>query len=325
MDYTRYLSQKQLRFYRGANGNKKSIRLENGDYYMLKFPPGMPQDKRQDLSYKNSCFSEYIGCHIMELLGLEAQETYLGTVRLAGKEKIVVACKDFNVDGYFLQEFAAIKNGCINTSQNGYGTELEEVLEAIREQEIYPAEETEEFFWELFIADTLLGNFDRHNGNWGFLINERKGDVKLAPVFDCGSCLYPQLSDEGIKMVLRDSAEIDKRIYQFPTSALKQKDRKIHMGEFLLENDYPGCKKALIKLSEQINFHQIDRVVEETPYLSDIRKEFYKKMLRERCEKLLLPAYQKVKKYSYMDIGEKVAVTDIGSFKSPSSGRNLKI
>lgn len=53
MDYTRYLSQKQLRFYRGANGNKKSIRLENGDYYMLKFPPGMPQDKRQDLSYKS--------------------------------------------------------------------------------------------------------------------------------------------------------------------------------------------------------------------------------------------------------------------------------
>lgn len=23
-------------------------------------------------------------------------------------------------------------------------------------------------FWDIFIADALIGNTDRHNGNWGF-------------------------------------------------------------------------------------------------------------------------------------------------------------
>lgn len=26
-----------------------------------------------------------------------------------------------------------------------------------------------QYFWDMFVVDALLGNFDRHNGNWGFL------------------------------------------------------------------------------------------------------------------------------------------------------------
>ena len=296
MDYTKYLQQKPLRFFRGANGNKRSILLENGEYYMLKFPPEAKNKKNTELLYTNSCISEYVGCHIIQSLGMEAQETYLGTAKIKDKEKIVVACKDFNLNGYFLQEFAAIKNGCINTSQNGYGTEIEEVLRAIREQEIYPAAETEKFFWELFVADTLIGNFDRHNGNWGFLINEELGDVKLAPVFDCGSSLYPQLSDKKMEEILKNPEEIDIRIYVFPNSALRVLDRKIHMGEFLLEDHGEFCRQAILEISDKTDFSKINLIVEETPFISEIRKEFYKTMLRERYMKLVIPAYQKIKK-----------------------------
>ena len=51
----------------------------------------------------------------------------------------------------------------------------------------------------MFITDTLVGSFDRHNGNWGFLIDEEKQKVEIAPIYDCASCLYPQLTDERIK------------------------------------------------------------------------------------------------------------------------------
>lgn len=61
--------------YAGANGSKISI-IYNGDQYMLKFPP-VPR-KSSDMSYTNSCISEYIGSHILNMLGIKTEETLLG-------------------------------------------------------------------------------------------------------------------------------------------------------------------------------------------------------------------------------------------------------
>ena len=63
-------------------------------------------------------------------------------------------------DGKRLIEFAHLKNTCIDSEQNGYGKELSSILEAIKEQSIYPADELRQFFWDMFIADAFLGNFD---------------------------------------------------------------------------------------------------------------------------------------------------------------------
>ena len=62
--------------YTGANGNKISIRY-NGEVYMLKFPSGARIN--ENMSYANSCISEYLGCHIFELAGIPVQESILGT------------------------------------------------------------------------------------------------------------------------------------------------------------------------------------------------------------------------------------------------------
>lgn len=302
MDYTKYLDQISYRFYGGANGSKKGIRLDDGKYYMIKFPP--KPDRKNMISYTNSCISEYVACHIFESMGFNVQKTELGTVVLDGKEKVVVACQDFVEEGYVLKEFALIKNSYIESSRNGYGTELSEVLETIEMQNIYPIKELKEFFWELFIGDALLGNFDRHNGNWGFLINEELGDVKIAPVFDCGSCLYPQLSDEMIKRIISDKNEIEQRIYVFPNSALKIDDKKINMYDFLNRADQKDCAEALLRVFSRIDLFAIKDIISHTPYISSVRKMFYVKMIEERYNKLLAPAYQKA-------LGKKVEIKKI--------------
>jgi hypothetical protein len=184
----------RLRMYGGANGNKIGIIYED-ETYMLKFPP--KPTRNPDTSYTNSCVSEYVACRIFETLGMDAQTTLLGKYG----DKITVACKDFETNGFVLKDFAQLKNTIIDSAQNGYGTELSDVVEAIRAQQIISPIKLEVFFWNMFVGDALLGNFDRHNGNWGFLINESTGDVKLAPVYDCGSCLYPQLDENGMRMV----------------------------------------------------------------------------------------------------------------------------
>lgn len=78
--------------------------------------------------------SEYLGCHIFNLLGIKAQETLLGTYNYHGKTLIAVACKDFTSFDTCILDFASIKNQVIESSSSGYGVRLEDVLYAIRHQ-----------------------------------------------------------------------------------------------------------------------------------------------------------------------------------------------
>ncbi|MDD2973446.1 MAG: HipA domain-containing protein [Lachnospiraceae bacterium] len=275
----------KFKAYGGANGNKINIKYD-GTSYMLKFPPIPGRNKV--MSYTNSCISEYIACHIYESLGIKTQETILGTYTdKKGKEKVVVACGDFTEDGKKLMEFAQLKNTCIDSEQNGYGTELNTIMQAIEEQALIPPEKLISFFWDMFIVDALLGNFDRHNGNWGILVDEQKQTAEIAPVYDCGSCLYPQLAIEDMKNVLAKEAEIDRRIFVFPTSAVEDNGKKISYFDFISSHKNADCTEALKRIYSRIDMDRLNQIVEETPFVEEIQKEFYKIMIRERKEKIL--------------------------------------
>src|SRR5699024_7182135 len=162
--------------YGGANGSKIGIIID-GDNYMIKFPGKAKHNP--DLSYANSSVTEYIGCQVGSLLNYDMQETLLGSY----ENQVVVACKDFEESGYRLKEFALLKNSIIDSEQGGYGTDLDDILFAIEEQQLIDPYDLENHFWDMFSLDALIGNFDRHNGNWGFLVNEESGNVKLAPIY----------------------------------------------------------------------------------------------------------------------------------------------
>lgn len=56
----------------------------------------------------------------------------------------------------------------IDSERNGYGTELFDILNTIDEQNLVNREELLDRFWDMFVVDAFIGNWDRHNGNWGF-------------------------------------------------------------------------------------------------------------------------------------------------------------
>ena len=255
---------------------------------MLKFPPSGKGKKVKDISYTNSCISEYIACHIFASMGFRTQETLLGTYTdKRGKEKIVVACKDFTADGKQLMEFAQLKNTCIDSEQNGYGKDIESVIEAIEEQKLLPEKEVKDFFWDMFIADAFLGNFDRHNGNWGFLVDQKAQTAEIAPIYDCGSCLYPQLAIENMKTVLENENEINQRIYVFPNAALEENGKKISYFTYISSLKNPDCNAALERIYPKIDMVAIQKIIQETPGLCQEQRDFYYIMLSERKEKIL--------------------------------------
>ena len=139
----------------------------------------------------------------------------------------------------------------------------------------------------MFIADAFLGNFDRHNGNWGFLVDEEKQQAELAPVYNCASCLYPQLDLERMKNVLQDEAEIDQRIYTFPTSSVEEDGKKISYFDYISSLKNPDCNEELKRVCSRIDLDAIHNFLEGVPELLPIQREFYLTLLTERKEKIL--------------------------------------
>lgn len=268
-----------FRAYDGANGSKICV-LYQGERYMIKFPSYAKHNPQ--MHYSNGCINEYLASTIYQSLGIETQETCLGIYE--GKE--VVACKDFCATGERILNFGMMKNQCIDSIHGGYGTELESVLTAIDMQQIYDPIALRKRFWKMFAADALLGNFDRHNGNWGVIVNENTMEVRMAPVYDNGSCLYPQLTDEQMKAIMKDPKEIENRIYVFPNSALKEQDRKINYFSFLSTTKNKDCIEALHYVQQHYNEEKIKDILVKAP-ISNVKKEFYLLIIKERKNKII--------------------------------------
>lgn len=278
--------------YNGANGKKIAVEYE-GRQYMLKFPPS-GKSKPTELSYTNSCFSEHIACSIFHMLGVPAQETMLGTFDVAGKTKIVCACLDFTADGKQLFDFCSIKNTILDSDSNGSGTELSDILDTIEKQQFVEPGRLLEHFWEVFVVDALLGNFDRHNGNWGVLYDPISKTTTLAPVYDCGSCLLPQADETVMRSVLENEDALNKRVFQFPTSAVKLDGRKINYYDFLTKAENVDCNAAVERIYGRLDMEEINQLIEGTLYISEQQKAFYKRYIDARISMILAPAHEMI-------------------------------
>lgn len=275
IDFTNCLIRKKA--YGGANGSKLSI-VYNDNVYMLKLPTHALKNPK--LSYTNSCISEYLGCHIFNMVGVKAQETLLGTYKFHGKVRNVVACKDFvSLSSEFI-DFASVKNQIIDSASNGYGTELADILDTIEKQNSVDPKELKEHFWNMFVIDAFIGNRDRHNGNWGFLYNQNNDEMKIAPVFDCGSSLYPQIDDELIKKVMSSKAEINARVFDIPTSAVLINGKRGNYFKIITSLEYSDCNEAIKRIVPKIDLQQINLLIDEVEQASDLQKSFLKKNVK---------------------------------------------
>ena len=281
MNFTNLPQRKKS--YGGANGSKLSV-IINNELYMLKLPSH--SSKNDNLSYANSCISEYLGCHIFNMIGIKAQETILGSYEYNGVNRVSVACKDFEKDGYKLMDFASVKNQIIDSKSNGYGTDIIDIVETIEKQNLIDPIELSNHFWNIFVIDALIGNWDRHNGNWGFLYNQDTDEIRIAPIFDCGSCLFSQMDEVLAKKVLKDKTQMNARIYDFPTSAILYKGKRINYYKFIKSHEYVECDKAIERIKNKIDLNKINKLIKDVQCISEIQKNFLITIIKKRYETL---------------------------------------
>jgi len=271
---------------RHYGGSEKKIGILIDDFpYMLKFQKNTP------FGLRFNHISEYLGSHIFELLGFDVHRTFLGVYQ--GQN--VVACKDFVINGYQFVPFNDVGESTIEEDKERYQYTYEDIVELLENnKKLTNVEETIASFFEIFIVDALLGNFDRHGANWGFLKKNNK--YKLAPVFDNGSCLFPQTIDENeMAFIIHNEEEINKRVYKFPTSQIKLRGNKSSYFEVISSLEFEECNRALLKIYPRINLSEIFDLINNIESLSELHKKFYRSMIEQRFKKIIEFSYLKLR------------------------------
>lgn len=274
------------KFFNGANGEKFSI-YYNNKWYLLKLSPISKYNSNLDYTYAH--ITEHIGSQIYKSLNIEAHNTIIG--RFNGRN--AVACEDFEIDNLHFSSFADFSNS-VDCEKKGYG--LQDVLLIIKKQKKISSSLLNRRFWDMFIVDALIGNPDRHNGNWGVLWDEKTNDVKLAPVFDCGSSLCPSCDEDLMRTIMKNEKELNKRIYERNNSILSteyDKNKKIKYLDYLVNTDNKDCIGALKRIYPKINMTKINNIIKGCDEMTTLHKEFLSFMLHKRKELILDVAYNK--------------------------------
>lgn len=244
----------------------------NGNFYRIKFIK----------NYRYECFSEYIGCHMYNLLGCETQETLLGVCEFQGIKVPVIACKYLTGHGDFLYSMTEILDREYDTN---HLLDFDAILRSIQSQKIFDRQMLVRKFWEMFIIDLYISNNDRYGDNWSVIYNCRTGATRVAPVFDCGASLFSWDLDLGkndgylvdCEKLLRNTNRILKDNHRY-----ERNDKQIYATDYLLHTDDRECLKTLVSISKRIDEQKINAMIDDITLLTEQEKNFYKTVLHMR-------------------------------------------
>ena len=272
----------------GGSELKISARGPDG-IWMIKMPDPA-RSKTLNMCYINNHFSEFIGSTIFSMCGIPAQEVRLGTITQNGKVKTAVACKDFTNSNETLIEF---KKLCLSVLEYRPETSIECVMETIDLSfDDDTAKKIKSCFWDMFVIDALIGNYDRHLENWGVI--SFGGHIVFSPVYDCGSSLHSMLSEEDCAQLLSNDGLFRNEVHNI-ASCYKLEGNRIQYSTVFNKN-LPELDDALLRVFPKINIEDILNMIQSVPELSSVNKEFIIKSICYRYNKFLKPQYEKLLK-----------------------------
>lgn len=293
-------------FYGGTACNKDGILIDDEEW-IVKYPRILSQMERENGYYSTSSLSEYLGSEIYRILGYNVHKTILG-VR---NNKLIVACKDFAVDG-FLLEIRTIKNHLSGdlldkprsrSSVHSTSTHVVDIDDLMFHLEKNPVlngiDGIKQHFFEQALVDIFINNNDRNNGNWGILRITGQND-RIAPIFDNGASFSPKMGENKITRLL-SSDELRNNCLNVLT-AYGKNGHLLSAKKFIQEfQDRLEFQKALANVTNRIaaHFDEIMNFINSLPEFvtmndkiyevcSRSRKIFYQKQLRLRFNELIL-------------------------------------
>lgn len=273
-----------MRNFKQYDGNtlKFGITYEN-ENYIVKF---------QDTGLEQKVYSEYVAQRFIQGLGINCQYVWIGFYNGA-KVNII---KDFTDNLCILHSFK-------DTRQSSEGTDLQnktytykDVIDLIdkhtKMQEVNKNKMITQF-WDMFICDAILGNRDRHHGNWGYLKSRgRQTDYIPAPIFDNGGSLFPDLSRKINEYSIKGNELkfLLERAEKFPASLFRMERldgsvKRTNYYEMLGNLDFNDTlKNEVHRIRKNIGYNGIRKIAIEVlnragDLIPDIYKSFYLRII----------------------------------------------
>ena len=148
---------------------------------------------------------------------------------------------------------------------------------------------------KMFTFDTLIGNTDRHDENWGLLYNRAIKLFELAPIYDNASCLTYGENESRVDMLLTNNDKLQKFInssrpsnlyrtpfdnthythFQMIEHIIETESNAKNIIEELLKKDYLGYTREVIEQIQRLD-------IPEHYKITNNRKELILKILIQR-------------------------------------------
>lgn len=79
-------------------------------------------------------------------------------------------------------------------------------------------------------------------------------------------------------------------------SCIKENDKKINYITYIKSRKNEECNKAICRMYHKIDIEGINSFIDKILYMSDVRKQFYKNMIKIRYD-ILKEVYHKLNKF----------------------------
>lgn len=209
-----------------GRARKFGVTLDGVDY-LVKFPVG------NDLSV----YSEYVASQFIDMLGVPCHQVMLGQYQ----GSVVAVIRDFVAGtGYSLKTFDDIRRCCVDVEQGLVRYTYTDVLNLVDgrlRMSVQDKGMSKCLFWQMYICDAILGNSDRHGGNWGYLVPcGRWSRYKAAPIYDNASSLFPDVGKEILEYCNQGSRKgfLRYRVYDTPVSSLRvERGGRLHHSSYV--------------------------------------------------------------------------------------------
>ena len=300
----------------GSSMQKYGV-IYNEEHYLLKYIERNEYSPYQNLkyykeTYLNLVYSEYICCHIGKMIGLNIQDTFIGYEKEYNQNNETeyipcVACKDFCKNLENLLSFELVFRNVTTKKENKKENKkydrnnFYDILEIIEKQSFVDKQQLKEWFLDMFIFDSFIGNLDRNLKNFG-IIEESNGAYRIAPIFDCASSLHPKTNKKRMKFLADSYKKNSKLVYEYiltRNSCFKDNNgKRINYFDFLVNNNFDYNKdiaKAIIKIFPKLievnNNHTIYNMLKKLDGLiSPETIEVITKELDVKVNEMLMPS-----------------------------------
>lgn len=277
--------------------------------------------KKQVIDYHSEFWMEIIASKLGQSLGLRMLDYNIA------KQENLIGCISKNMceDCFELVETTRILSGFDETynpasKKDQVRYTFNFLYEALKSKNLHNQVDK---FIEVLVFDTIIGNQDRHQDNWGFIkptsnevVVEKKSiffwrkkslkivnswDVaKFSPIYDSGSCLGHELTEEKVSQMLKNEMQLNAYVRRGKPE-LRWVDKKLSYYELLncllQDNRFKQLTRAVIKrILEKFNssifaeiVHNIDNAIPESEYefkLSDNRKKLVIQLTNKRISLL---------------------------------------